>query len=87
MSTSKKKLKFEEALKQLEQIADEIEQGRIGLEESITKYEDGMSLIRHCRAILDRSELKIQKLQDQADQSQESSARSSETDDTPNNGE
>ena len=70
MSAARKKLEFEEALKQLEQIAEEIEQGRIGLEESITKYEAGMSLIRHCRTILDQSELKIQKLQARADGAQ-----------------
>lgn len=70
MSAARKKIDFEEALEQLEQIAAEIEQGRIGLEESITKYEAGMSLIRHCRTILDQSELKIQKLQARADGAQ-----------------
>lgn len=70
MSAARKKIEFEEALKQLEIIAQEIEQGRIGLEESITKYEAGMSLIAHCRTILDQSELKIQKLQARADAAQ-----------------
>lgn len=70
MSAARKKIEFEEALKQLEQIAEEIEQGRIGLEESITKYAAGMSLIAHCRTILDQSELKIQKLQARADVAQ-----------------
>ncbi len=70
MSAARKKIEFEEALEQLERIAEEIEQGRIGLEESITKYEAGMSLIAHCRTILDQSELKIQKLQARADAAQ-----------------
>ena len=60
---AKKKLSFEEALSQLETIAGQIEQGEIGLEESITKYEEGMGLVKQCRAILEKAEMKIQKLQ------------------------
>lgn len=64
---SKKKLSFEEALKQLETIAEQIERGTIGLEESIDKYEEGMALVKHCRDILARAELKIQQVQQRAD--------------------
>ena len=41
---AKKKLSFEEALHQLETIAEQIEQGQIGLEESVAQYEQGMAL-------------------------------------------
>lgn len=68
---AKKKLSFEEALSQLELIAGQIEQGEIGLEESITKYEEGMSLVKQCRDILGKAEMKIQKLQERADGSLE----------------
>ena len=61
---AKKKLSFEEALEQLETLAEQIESGEIGLEESISKYEEGMSLVKQCRAILARAELKIQQLQE-----------------------
>ncbi len=54
---------FESVLGELEGIVEAIEQGKIGLEESIVQYEQGMGLIRHCRAILSSAELKIQKLQ------------------------
>lgn len=54
---------FEEAMKQLETIVQGIEQGKIGLEESIKQYEAGMALIRRCRAVLAEAELKIQHLQ------------------------
>jgi exodeoxyribonuclease VII small subunit len=64
---SKKKLSFEQALEQLETIAEQIEQGKIGLEESITKYEEGMGLVKQCRDILSKAEMKIQKLQERAD--------------------
>ena len=64
---AKKKLNFEEALKQLETIAGQIERGTIGLEESIDKYEEGMALVKQCRDILSKAELKIQQLQQRAD--------------------
>jgi len=63
MAKRKKKRTFEEALAQLEEIAEQIEQGSIGLEDSIARYEEGMELVKYCRDILARAELKIQKLQ------------------------
>ncbi len=62
-----KKLTFEEALKQLETIAEQIEQGKIGLEESISQYERGMTLVKQCRDILSKAEHKIEQLQQRAD--------------------
>ncbi len=62
-----KKPSFEEALRQLEQIAEQIEHGEIGLEESIGKYEQGMNLVKQCRSILAKAEHKVQKLQERAD--------------------
>jgi len=62
-SGKKKQVTFEEALEKLEAIVEDIEQGKIGLEESITKYEEGMGLIQHCRKVLADAEMKIQKLQ------------------------
>ena len=59
----KKQPTFEEALKQLEAITEQIEQGRIGLEESISKYEEGMKLVQLCRSVLDKAEQKIERLQ------------------------
>ena len=59
---AKKKATFEEALSQLETIAEQIERGKIGLEESIDKYAEGIKLVKHCRGILDAAEGKIQLL-------------------------
>ncbi len=70
----KKKLTFEEALRQLETIAEQIEQGKIGLEESITKYEEGMALVKQCQGILAKAELRIEKLHQRADGSLEARA-------------
>jgi len=64
---ARQRLSFEEALKQLEEIAEQIEQGKIGLEESITRYEQGMALVKQCRDILSKAEQRIQKLQEADD--------------------
>jgi len=64
---AKRKLSFEESLEKLEALAEQIEQGKIGLEESIAKYEEGMGLIKQCRQMLTQAEQKIQKLHEQAD--------------------
>jgi len=64
---SRKKLSFEQALKQLEEIAEQIEQGKIGLEESIARYEEGMTLVAQCREILSKAELRIHQLRQRDD--------------------
>ena len=64
---AKKKPTFEEALGQLEELTRQIEQGEIGLEESITKYEEGMKLVQHCRDVLGKAEHKIEQLQQRVD--------------------
>lgn len=60
---AKEKLTFEQAMARLEKIVEAIEQGKIGLEDSIEKYAEGMEMIRHCTRVLADAELKIQKLQ------------------------
>ncbi len=64
---AKKEPTFEEALRQLETITEQIEQGRVGLEESISKYEEGMKLVQYCRAVLAKAEQRIEQLQVGAD--------------------
>ena len=62
----KKKKSFEETLAELEKIVAQVEQGKIGLEESIAKYEEGMKLIKHCRGVLDTAEKKIETISKEA---------------------
>ena len=71
---AKRKPSFEDALQQLETVADRIEQGKIGLEESINEYEQGMALVKQCRAILAKAELKIEQLQQRSDGTPETTA-------------
>lgn len=58
---------FEEALAELETILGQIEQGEVGLEESLVKYERGTYLIQHCRGVLNRAEKQIELLSRSAD--------------------
>ncbi|MGB8227050.1 MAG: exodeoxyribonuclease VII small subunit [Sedimentisphaerales bacterium] len=56
------KLSFEQAIKKLTDIVGKIEDGQISLEQSLTQYEQGMELIKHCRAILQKAEKKIEQI-------------------------
>jgi len=56
------KLSFEEAIKELSNIVGKIEQGQIPLQDSLEQYERGMALIKHCRAILQKAEKRIEKI-------------------------
>ena len=58
--TKETKQTFEQALADLEKIVTEVEQGKIGLEQSIEKYEQGMKLIKYCRTILEQAEKRIE---------------------------
>jgi len=59
---AEKKMTFEQAMDNLEQIVAGIEGGETSLEESIEKYAEGTELIKQCRAILDAAEKKIRLL-------------------------
>ena len=50
------------ALRELEQIAGEIESGGLGLEEGLVKYERGSALLRHARSVLERAEFAVSRL-------------------------
>jgi exodeoxyribonuclease VII small subunit len=56
---------FEEAMKQLEQIVQELESGDLSLEKAILKYEEGVRLSRFCSEKLDETEKRITILQNQ----------------------
>lgn len=56
-------LSFEDALKQLETIVRELEQGNVPLERSIDMYERGDALKQHCDTLLKSAEAKVEKIQ------------------------
>ncbi len=63
MAKSSKRPSFEEAMQRLDEIVEGMESGEIGIEESISRYEEAMKLAAHCRKILDTVEQRIQKIQ------------------------
>jgi len=50
---------FEQALKELEQIVQDLESGDLPLEKAIKKFEEGVALSKFCAEKLDDSEKKI----------------------------
>jgi exodeoxyribonuclease VII small subunit len=50
---------FEESLAELEKIVHALEDGQTGLEESLSLYERGVQLIKHCNAKLVQAEQRI----------------------------
>ena len=50
---------FELAMKQLEQIVQELEAGDMPLEKAIKKFEEGIQLSKYCTEKLDESEKRI----------------------------
>ena len=56
------KMSFEDAIKQLTGIVSKIEQGEIPLQDSLEQYERGMTLIKHCKGILEKAEKRIEKI-------------------------
>jgi len=59
--------KFEESLKKLETIVDQLEKGDISLEESLKLFEEGVGLSAACKKELDAAEGKVQMLVKQRD--------------------
>ena len=55
-------LKFEESLKKLEKIVDDLEKGDLSLDEALKKYQEGIELSRLCAQRLENAKKKIEVL-------------------------
>ncbi len=53
---------FEKKLNRLEEIVNKMEQGDLGLEESLKIFEEGIKISRQCQTQLNEAELKVKKL-------------------------
>jgi exodeoxyribonuclease VII small subunit len=58
----KKSANFEQSLKRLEQVVDEMESGDLSLESMIGHFEEGSKLVELCTRKLNEVEQKIEKL-------------------------
>ena len=50
---------FEESMKKLEGIVTELENGNLNLDESVSKFEEGMKISKKCSKILEEAEKRI----------------------------
>ncbi len=50
---------FEDKMKKLEEIANELEKGELNLDDSVSKFEEGMKLSKECSKMLEKAEKKI----------------------------
>lgn len=60
---------FEQSLDELEQLVARMEQGDLGLDDSLKSFERGIALYRDCQGALEQAELRVQQLLDPADPS------------------
>lgn len=54
-----KEINFEDTMKKLENIANELEKGDLDLDTSVSKFEEGMKLSKKCNEILENGEKRI----------------------------
>ena len=55
-------IKFEKAMKRLEQIVEELEKGELDIDKSLEIFEEGIKMSRVCSKKLNEAEQKIEKL-------------------------
>ena len=66
-----KKIKFEDKMKELESLINELENGEIDLDDSIEKYTKAMKLIKECYTELKTVEKQISKLVTEENETEE----------------
>jgi exodeoxyribonuclease VII small subunit len=53
---------LEESLAEITQLIDKMEHGEQTLEQSLTHFERGITLVKHCQQVLEKAEQKVQLL-------------------------
>lgn len=53
---------YEDAIAELEGVIAQLEAGQASLEDSLTLFEKGQFLAKHCMNLLDKAELRVQQL-------------------------
>ena len=65
--TKSEKEPFDEAMKKIESILDELERGELPLEEIVEKFESGVALVKELGGRLEKMETRIRKLVESED--------------------
>lgn len=71
-------LSFEDAFRQLSEIAEGMEKGGLTLAEATARFEEGMKLVQHCNHLLDNAELEITQLRENYQRTDSSTGLSTE---------
>ena len=53
------KLPFEEAIQNSEKLVEELENGKLSLDESVKKFKNGIELAKYCNETLEQAEKQI----------------------------
>ena len=78
-----KELKFEDALKGLEKIVEELEKGNLPLDVSLKKYEEGVRLVQQLSKRLEQAQKRVEVLTRSADGKLENKPLETKDDDAP----
>lgn len=73
---------LEESLSEITQLIDNMEHTDLSLEQSLSKFERGITLVKHCQQLLSAAEQKVQVLL-QTNQHEELAAFTGDKDDEP----
>ena len=65
--TSEKAGAFDDKLGRLEEIVGELEQGGLGLEPAIERYQEGIQLLKECHLALDSHRRRVEELTQEAE--------------------
>lgn len=60
---TKSKTSFEDAMQQLDELVEHIENGNLPLEDMVKSYRQGMALIQTCKTQLESAKMEIKKLE------------------------
>lgn len=55
-------LRYEEAYEELQAVVDQLEQGKLALEDSLALFERGQALSARCSTLLEQAELRLTEL-------------------------
>lgn len=58
---------FEEAYARLETVIGEMERGDLPLEQLLSRFEEGVALVKHCRGFLKQAQLRVEQYIEQRD--------------------
>jgi len=59
---TKERQSFEEDLKRLQKIVEELSSGKLTLQDALKKYEEGVRLSKECSGILEEAQRKVETL-------------------------